>query len=232
MALDPVPQPDREARVPRPLLWVLVFFALVGLLGMAFVGGLIAARWLGRERAPDLTASAGGVVLPPARGEAPSAASPSGPAVLLGAIPAGSPSGSPSAATAGSTGAEVVAYFAGLDRVLAQGKQSGDPNALARKILEQMVSGDTRGFEELLSKQREIADGLRQIQPPSACAEHHRRTLALVERGISLLTTARDAIAAENPLALASLLSSGQEVEAEARAVDVLGAEIRRRYGL
>lgn len=90
--------------------------------------------------------------------------------------------------------AQVAAYFAETDAILGSAKQSGDPNTVARKILEQAVSGDSGGLDQMIATQRALAERLASIHVPAPCAEHHRRSVALLAKGADLLQQGAAAI--------------------------------------
>jgi hypothetical protein len=160
-----------------------------------------------------------------------------------GAAPAGTPGrsapGAPIAALdpvppapAGGTGdAGVAAYFAQMDELSAEAKASQDPQAVARTILDQAISGNMTGIDDLIAKQRTLAVRLGQVQPPPSCREHHERSVRLFGRAIGLLEKTRDAIGGQ-PADIASAATEGRAIEAEAKALDALANDIRRSAGL
>ncbi len=184
------------------------------------------------------------------RGAAPTGAGESAPDDLP--APAGSPEGSltPAVRRAGGRrarwpcarpgpigrrrpdAAAVAAYFTRMDAVAAQVKATQDPEALARTILDQTLSGNMSGFDELITTQRALQARMAEVLPPAACREHHQRSLRLIGRAIALLERTRDAVAGKNPSDLASVATEGHAIEEEARATDALANDLRRAAGL
>jgi hypothetical protein len=128
--------------------------------------------------------------------------------------------------------AAVAAYFGRMDTVAAQVKAAQDPEALARTILDQTMSGNMTGFDELIATQRGLQARMAEVVPPSSCREHHERSLRLVGRAIALLERTRDAVASKNTPALASVATEGRAIEEEAKATDALANDLRRAAGL
>ena len=119
-----------------------------------------------------------------------------------------------------------------MDVVAAQVKAAQDPQALARTILDQTLSGNMSGFEDLIATQRALQARMAEVLPPGSCREHHQRSLRLVGRAIALLERTRDAVAGKNTSDLASVATEGQAIEEEARATDALANDLRRAAGL
>jgi hypothetical protein len=119
-----------------------------------------------------------------------------------------------------------------MDAVAAESKASQDPQALARTVLEQAMSGNMGAIDGLIASQRALETRLKQILPPASCREHHQRSVRLFARAITLLERTRDAMAGPNPSDLGSVAAEGRAIEVEARAVDVLANDLRRAAGL
>ena len=126
----------------------------------------------------------------------------------------------------------VAAYFRQMDAVAAEAKASQDPQALARSVLDQGMSGSTSAIEGMIATQRSLETRLGQIVPPPSCREHHQRSVRLFGRAITLLERTRDAMAGQGTSDLASVANEGRAVEAEARALDALANDLRRAAGL
>jgi hypothetical protein len=233
--------------LPRWVVALLVTACAVCLVAVAFLLGRVTAP------APPVAASGAEVATGPAPTVARASAPDGRPA------PAGSPEASPDAlpsriaepAEAGGRGlapassagagsaagghpdaAAVAAYFTRMDAVAAQVKATQDPEALARTILDQTLSGNMSGFEELITTQRALQARMAEVLPPAPCREHHQRSLRLIGRAIALLERTRDAVASKNPSDLASMATEGHAIEEEARATDALANDLRRAAGL
>jgi hypothetical protein len=131
----------------------------------------------------------------------------------------------------GAVDAAVAAYFAQMDALSAEAKASQDPQTVARTILDQAISGNMSGIDELIAKQRTLAVRLSQVQPPPACREHHERSVRLFARAIALLEKTRDAIGGQ-PADIAGAAVEGRAIEAEAKVLDALANDLRRSAGL
>ena len=233
--------------LPRWVVALLVAACAVCLVAVAFL--------LGRVTAPATPVAATGAGV--AAGPAPTGAgagAPDGrpaPAGSPEASPDALPSGVPEPAEAGGQGlapassastgpaaggqpdaAAVAAYFTRMDAVAAQVKATQDPEALARTILDQTLSGNMSGFEELITTQRALQARMAEVPPPAPCREHHQRSLRLIGRAIALLERTRDAVAGKNTSDLASVATEGHAIEEEARATDALANDLRRAAGL
>lgn len=136
------------------------------------------------------------------------------------------PAASPAAAP---PSAEVMRYFEEADLIEARAKYWSDPQALARTILEQASSGDTGAFDELIRKQKGARDELARMSVPPACAEHHRRSLAVMAEGLGLLERVRTALGSGDLGALDGLQENARALEREAKEVDELGRKLRGR---
>jgi hypothetical protein len=128
--------------------------------------------------------------------------------------------------------AAVATYFRQMDAVAAEAKASQDPQALARSVLDQTLSGNMGAIDDLIATQRSLETRLGQIVPPPACREHHQRSIRLFGRAITLLERTRDAMSGQGTSDLASVAAEGRAIEAEARALDALANDLRRAAGL
>jgi hypothetical protein len=126
----------------------------------------------------------------------------------------------------------VSAYFAQTDVIQSAFKEEGDPASLAQRLLMAAANGDTSGLDELVARQSRLAESLRTIQPPAPCAEHHRRSIELIERSGRLLKGMRDGIASGDVGSLAGLDTAARALEADARAVDALAEDVKKRHGI
>jgi len=89
--------------------------------------------------------------------------------------------------------AAVASYFRQMAAVASEAKASQDPQALARSVLDQTLSGNMGAIEGLIATQRALETRLGQILPPPSCREHHRRSVRLFGRAVALLERTRDA---------------------------------------
>jgi hypothetical protein len=119
-----------------------------------------------------------------------------------------------------------------MDAVADMVRAAQDPQALARNVLDQTLSGNMSGIEGLIAAQRTLQTRMAEILPPPPCREHHQRSLRLIGRAIALLERTRDTVVGKNPSDLAGLATEGSAIEEEARATDALANDLRRAAGL
>ena len=126
----------------------------------------------------------------------------------------------------------MAAYFATLDGLTKGLNLSGDPQAMAQQILMGAMGGDTSQLDSLIETQRLAVRRLTDLGPPAPCAEHHRRTLALAKKTLSLTENLRDAIVNGNAEGLMGLEATARDTEREAHDLEALDKELRQTYGL
>ena len=119
-----------------------------------------------------------------------------------------------------------------MDAVAAEAKSSQDPQALARGVLDQALSGNMGSLDGLIATQRSLQTRLSQIVPPPSCREHHERSVRLFARSAALLERTRAAMTNQGGTDLSSVALEGRAIEEEAKAVDTLANDIRRAAGL
>ena len=220
--------------LPRWVVGLLVGACAVSVVAVAFL--------LGRATAPAPSAAPAALAVGSAGSPAPAGAAdaprdaPAQPSdaaaaagqepVSGGAAPAESPVGG------GPEAAAVAAYFRQMDAVAAEAKVSQDPQALARSVLDQAMSGNTGAIDGLIATQRSLETRLGQIVPPPSCREHHQRSVRLFGRAIALLERTRDAMSGQGASDLGGAATEGRAIEAEAKALDALANDLRRAAGL
>jgi hypothetical protein len=233
--------------LPRWVVALLVAACAVCLVAVAFLLGRVTAPM------PPAAATAAGVAgraAPTGSGETtpdelptPAGASETSRDVRPSPVPDGGEAAgrglapAPSATTGPPAGshpdaAAVAAYFTRMDAVAAQVKAAQDPEALARTVLEQTLSGNMSGIEGLIATQRTLQTRMSEVLPPPPCREHHQRSLRLIGRAIALLERTRDALSGKNPSDLAGLATEGSAIEEEAKGIDALANDLRRAAGL
>jgi hypothetical protein len=230
--------------LPRSVAWLLAGGCAVCVVAVAFLLGRVTAP---PRQATASDAAVAGEAAPAAPGQATPAGAPETSldvppstktleleraSTAEGAFGAGRAFAPSPAAGGNPDTAAVAAYFAGMDAVAAQVKAAQDPEALARTVLDQTLSGNLSGFDDLIATQRALHARMSEVLPPASCREHHERSLRLIGRAIALLERTRDAVAGKNPSALASIAPEGHAIEEEARATDALANDLRRTAGL
>jgi hypothetical protein len=127
---------------------------------------------------------------------------------------------------------DVARYFREVDAIQSQARPGGDPEALARQLLEQAGKGDVSGFDGLAAANQKVRDALSVVAVPEPCREHHRLTLAILDESIAMLGRVRGQFSGADERSLAAMPVEGQELERKAKDVDAMAAEIKRRFGL
>ena len=238
----------KAVQVPRALLWGLVAVALVGALATASLLGRLSAGSpvpltapVPLAGAPDATGSTPTAPGPPVFAEAVEGSVPTPESPSPGAEPRGwlAPSAAVPVGASGSTPSPtdeerrwVQRYFTELDALLPGQSFSGDPQALAQKLLQQATGGDTSGLDALFAAQAAAARALRGLDAPPPCHEHHRRTLALAEKTLDLGRKVQAGLTGGDAAPLLQLASLGREAEQEARELLVLDRRLRQAYGV
>jgi len=234
--------------LPRWVVALLVTACAVCLVAVAFLLGRVTApappaAATGTKVATGAEAATGAGASTPDDRPAPAGPSEASPDALPSRAPEPAEAGGQglapaSSASAGSPAgghpdaAAVANYFTRMDAVAAQVKAAQDPEALARNILDQTLSGNMSGIEGLIGTQRTLQARMAEVVPPPPCREHHQRSLHLIGRAIALLERTRDTVAGKNLSDLAGLATEGSAIEEEAKATDALANDLRRAAGL
>jgi len=218
-------------QVPRALVAAL---ALGTLLAAFLLGRQCAQGAPSTQEVPASTVVAEVPASPPARPPepAPDLAAPALPAATppettSAMIP---PEASPSPINARES-EEIARYFQESEAIQARAKYWSDPQALAKTILDQTAGGNPGGFDELIQAQTKARTEMERLDVPAACAEHHRRSLAVMGEGLALLERVKNAFSSGDMSGLDGLQGKARDLEREARAIDELGQQIRERNG-
>lgn len=234
--------------VSRGLLVALAATAAAGIVVVTFLVG----REFGRGSQPASATSpttltvAGAEEAPPGATATPNAdasvptAAPAAPAIEGGAlafpqlaVPTGVASPSAAPVPLDAMRYEVASYFREVEMIQSEGKSWGDPQALAQTLLAQAGKGDVSGFDSLAAANRKVRDALRAVAVPEPCREHHRMTVALLDESIGMLDRVKGLISgAADAGSLAAMPAEGQALERNAKQVDAMAAEIKRRFGI
>jgi len=219
--------------LPRWVLGLLVGTSAVCVVAVAFLLGRVTAP--APPAAPPTSVEAAGPST--AAGVSGASRAPSAGASDVGEASGRELTSEPSARVqyptgSGADAAAVAAYFRQMDAVAAEAKASQDPQALARSVLDQTLSGNMGAIEGLIATQRSLETRLGQILPPPSCREHHQRSVRLFGRAITLLERTRDAVSGQGASALGGMAVEGRAIEQEARALDALANDLRRAAGL
>jgi len=136
------------------------------------------------------------------------------------------------AATTNPGQAEVAAYFVQIEAYEQQAKYWGNPQEFAMALIGQGAKGDTSGFEQLIETHRNAQEQIESMTVPLPCQEHHRRTLALLSQALRLLEDLQRGVVSGSVGGLAALSGNARQLEAQAREVDALAADLKSRFGL
>lgn len=228
--------------VPRGALRALVVALVASMLAVAFLVGRESGRsqqpvpapgaTVTAANAPSLTATA---TLPSSDTSAstlPAIEVPPATSPVAAAVGPSPPSVSPGSAPRDTLHGEVANYFREVEAIQSQARSAGDPEALARTLLEQGAKGDVSGLAALAAANQKVRDGLRAVAVPEPCREHHRQTLALIEESVAMLERVRSQLGGDDESSLAALPAEGRALEQQAKDVDALAAAIKRRFGL
>jgi len=212
---------------------------LIGLAAALAASLLALAYLLGREsgRPQPAPASAGPTAAPapaePVPEPAPRAPLP---APALAGAPAPAPPAParamPASPAAGvdPVRAAVAAYLEAVDRIQ-PGQLAGDPEALARGILEGLAKGDTRGLDDLVRQSGTARAGLAALTPPAPCMDLHRESLASLDESLEVIRAIRTSVAggAAQPL---DITAQAERLRARAERLQAEEKALRQRYGL
>jgi hypothetical protein len=210
--------------LPRWVVGLLVGGCALGVMAVAFL--------LGRVTAPTPSTAPKHM---DGSGPGTDAAGAASSGAASGAVPdAGAPSRPGPASSQGlaADAAAVATYFRQMDALAADAKTSQDPQALARSVLDQALSGNMGSIDALIATQRSLQTRMAQIVPPPSCREHHQRSVLLFARSVALLDRTRAAMTGQGTTDLTAVAVEGRAIEEEARAVDAMANEIRRAAGL
>jgi hypothetical protein len=128
--------------------------------------------------------------------------------------------------------ARVARYFQEMETAQAAAKYWADPQALATSLVDDASKGERGGFDQLIAATRGALERMRALDVPADCAEHHRRSLALVEQSITMLSGVANGALGGDADALGAFAVQGRRLEADAKDVDALAARIKQRYGI
>jgi hypothetical protein len=120
------------------------------------------------------------------------------------------------------------AYFQQVDSILQNTASIDDPNQFATKFLQQAMSGDTSGFDNLSATTRQAKNSLESVQPPPSCKQHHALLVSQLSQSIVLLTEVNQAIRSNDTSKLSSVAARGQEMQADTEKFKQLDRNLRR----
>lgn len=128
--------------------------------------------------------------------------------------------------------AAVRAYFAEIDAIQA-GPSGMSPNAYAQQLLAEATTGNSSGFDALLSDLKEAQKKLAHVSPPPPCAEYHALVLSTAGDAQELLTTLRSALGGPgNPEGVESITGMAQAAQEKQARLQKMRAALERRYDI
>ncbi len=122
---------------------------------------------------------------------------------------------------------ETRKYLAQIDQALVATPSLSDPNSFATQLLGQSMTGDTSGFDILLTEARGTLSRLQAIRPPSHCQEHHSLNIKQLQTGIALLGKVKDATQGMDTAALSQLSLQGHAMQSEIVRLQQIDQELR-----
>jgi len=143
--------------------------------------------------------------------------------------PAPAPTGAPSILPLGDAAA-VRDYF---ERVAAiQEGPAGDPSSVANELLAASIGGDSSGFDKLIQGAENGLAKLRDVQPPAACTEYHKKLTALLGDSLAMLRSLKTALAKQDADGIAGLAAQASALQQRTTDLDADATVIKSRYGL
>ena len=228
------PRSKSTVQVPTRLVWAAGGILVLCLVGIAYlVGRESGLTSVDRTEPAPQMADAPGVAAPRSASPTPSS-TPVSPAPA-GTAPARSPMRTPSVPAPPTRPQRdaVARYFEELDAIGAEGGLAADdPESLAMAILSQATTGDATAFDRLTAAQRSSLAAIRRVRPPAQAAEHHRRTVALLEESSRLLSRLKQGLLDGNIAALGELSSQANHMKTQAEDLQRLADQIKQRSGL
>ena len=143
-----------------------------------------------------------------------------------------SPPSSPPSPPPSPTGdaAPVRDYFARVAAI--QEGPAGNPSSVANELVAASIGGDSSGFDKLIQGAEDGLAKLREVQPPPACAEYHRKLTALLGDGLAMLRSLKNALGHEDTDGLAGLAAQASALQQRTSDLDAEAAAIKARFGL
>jgi hypothetical protein len=238
-----------KVQIPKGLLAALVAVAGAAVLGMVFLLG----RESGRSelmRHPQESGGTGVSALLPSASPALAAESVSQPAPeapIVAPIPGAEGTGQaelPRPAGAGSsvviplgiaipqgdsTRAAVAAYLQTVQNI--QPEASGDPEAMAQRVVMGLGKGDTSGFDGMIQQAQTARSRLSAITPPQPCAAYHKESLASLDAGLDLMHTMKKALSSpESGTQLLDLADRANALKVRSEALQLQEKALKQRY--
>jgi hypothetical protein len=107
--------------------------------------------------------------------------------------------------------AAIASYFSRIDAIHVEG--SGDPAAFAQGILGGIQSGDSSQMDKLVYDAKLALGQATAVQPPSACADYHRRLIETLSESVSGLEKFRNAIQTSDLAGVTSVAAQLQNTQ-------------------
>ena len=160
---------------------------------------------------------------------------PSPPVMRLGVSPSGPAAAvsSPRESERGdSNRAEVAAYFEALDRMQPE-KMAGSAEGVGLELASALANGDMSGLDSLIRDSESARTRLAALEPPQACANHHRESLASLDEALEMLRGLKTAMQSADPVAgLGAISSRAQALRARSEALQREEQSLREQYGV
>jgi hypothetical protein len=125
----------------------------------------------------------------------------------------------------GQSTATVSEYFRAVDAVRSE-QGAGDPNTFAMGLIKAGLGGSTSGFEQLIDDTERMELEMKQISPAPGCEQYHQASIDALAEGRELLGDLKTAISERDIQGLTTMARRAGELEAKAKSMDAMRAEL------
>jgi len=220
----------KQVQVSRELLIGLVAACAAALLALAFMLGRASG---GARSSLPAPAAPGPAAASPPPAE-PQAAPPEEPASAPEPMPPAAaaplaPRPAPPAKAADPVRAGVASYFQAIERIQ-PGQMGGDPETMAKGVLEALVKGDSSGIDGMIRQSEAARASLGALSPPAPCAAYHHESLAALDDSLGILRSLRTGLQAGS--LPADFATQAELLRTRTEKLQKEEKGLRERYGL
>ena len=94
------------------------------------------------------------------------------------------------------------------------------------------MSGDSSGFDSLITLATNGLSRAQALSPPATCAHYHAQLLVMIKESIDVLSTLKSALSRGDATALTSVAGTATGLQTRASALQREEADIKARYGI
>jgi hypothetical protein len=116
-------------------------------------------------------------------------------------------------------------YFRAVDAVRSE-QGAGDPNTFAMGLIKAGLGGSTSGFDQLIDDTKRMELEMKQIRPAPGCEQYHQASIDALAEGRELLDELKTAISNRDIQGLTTMAQRAGELEAKAKSMDAMRAEL------